>query len=558
MDNINSYRFQGIIGTAAILCLVVFFYCYFQYSLNIPWFDDIENIPYFLANWIEAPSFKEKWDALLLPNNEHRVIYARLIVLIQYYLTGSINFQILGFIGNLSILIIFSLIGLNYYKQGGKWYHLLPVIFLVFNLQSYAGIYMTIMSLQYQVVIMLSMVTFYLLSSTRKYTFILAVIIAFIDTFSMGNGMLVWPAGLIMLLFLSEWRNSLIWFFSGGVAIFLYFYGFDFVQGNDRALDYLAQYPVRTFISFFTMIGGDFDIFSKLSFNRRIILPTLAGIFLVIVLLVWTISLLKNKSFFSGSISKRIFNLNYSNTIYLRSNAFWFATIAYVIGSILLVVLLRTRFDYQLVLWSTYKMYPAVLTSIVYLIVLQNVSKNKQKITFITSTVISVILCVFSYINFLPEIKLTQRVRMAFAFNQNTNGIGLGAEKDSEFEKMIQSTLHAAQKLGFYQLPTPLIHKDESTIDLKYAHSDLVPLHISELDNNSLRVEVGKEMNHEGDNYIIFQSDKNKYLFAVDKKSKQANSPLSTIKKGVYQIGLWNVQPDLTTVYTSEQNVTVE
>src|SRR5690606_6040664 len=121
-------------------------------------------------------------------------------------------------------------------------------------------------------------------------------------------------------------------------------------------------------------------------------------------------------------------------------NAFWFATIAYVIGSILLVVLLRTRFDYQLVLWSTYKMYPAVLTSIVYLIVLQNVSKNKQKITFITSTVISVILCVFSYINFLPEIKLTQRVRMAFAFNQNTNGIGLGAEKDSEFEKMIQST----------------------------------------------------------------------------------------------------------------------
>lgn len=556
MQTSDTSVVKGIVGIIGSITVLVFFYCYFQYSLNIPWFDDIENIPYFLANWVEGNGFAEKWSALLRPNNEHRVLYARTIVLIQYYLTGSIQFQVLGFIGNISIVIIALLIGLNYRRQGGKWYHLLPVVFLLFNLQSYAGIYMTIMSLQYQVVIMLSMLAFYLLSSTKKYAFGLAILVGYIDTFSMGNGMLVWPAGVLMLLFLSEWRNAVIWTILGGLAIFLYFYGFDFVQGNDRAIDYLKQYPVRTFISFFTMLGGDFDVVSTLSFAKRMVIPTLAGLVLVLILLVWTLSLLKNNKRFSSFLSSNYLDLPYSTSTHIRSNAFWFATIAYTVGGILLVVLLRTRFDYQLVLWSTYKMYPAVITSIVYLIVIQNVGMRYKSITLLIGSVITFAACVMSYVNFLPEVYATQRIRMAFAHNQLHNDIGLGAEKGSPFETMVQQTFERAANWGFYQLPSPFIHPDELNIDLSKAQSSEALL-TTEAQPNALTVKV-PTITEQDDAYLVLQSAHNRYLFAINRTLLQANCPLTTIRPGTYQVGIWKVQASGSTLTKYPNEIKVD
>ena len=88
------------------------------YSLNIPWFDDIENIPYFLLNWLNADTLSGKLSALFRPNNEHRVVGARLVVLVQQALMGELNFRVLAFVGNLSVLGIFGLLVRNFRKTG--------------------------------------------------------------------------------------------------------------------------------------------------------------------------------------------------------------------------------------------------------------------------------------------------------------------------------------------------------------------------------------------------------------------------------------------------------
>ena len=57
-------------------------------------------------------------------------------------------------------------------------------------------------------------------------------------------------------------------------------------------------------------------------------------------------------------------------------------------------------------------------------------------------------------------------MRTAFAFNQKRNGVGLGATKNSAFETMVVKTLKTVDSLGIYSLPDPLIHSDESKINL--------------------------------------------------------------------------------------------
>ena len=90
--------------------IAVFFVYFFALRYNIPWFDEYENIPYFLQQFLDANTPGERFDALLKPNNEHRVLYARLVVYAQYLLTGGLSFQGLMLWGNLGLVVIFCLL----------------------------------------------------------------------------------------------------------------------------------------------------------------------------------------------------------------------------------------------------------------------------------------------------------------------------------------------------------------------------------------------------------------------------------------------------------------
>ena len=96
--------------TLLILPTAGFFAYFFALRYDIPWFDEYENIPYFLDRFLNAASFGERIDALLRPNNEHRVVYARIVVLGQYALTGGLNFANLMLWGNLGLVLIFGLL----------------------------------------------------------------------------------------------------------------------------------------------------------------------------------------------------------------------------------------------------------------------------------------------------------------------------------------------------------------------------------------------------------------------------------------------------------------
>lgn len=551
------------LGLLPLAVIVVFYYFCVKYSINIPWFDDVENIPYFLINWIEAPLLIEKWQTIIFPNNEHRVLAARLIVLGQYLLTNKLNFRDLAFCGNLSVLVLFGLIAYSYLRQGGKWVLAVPIAFFIFNFQSYAGTFMTIMSLQYQMVILLSVASLYFLAKQRPFPLFLALLLAYIDTFSMGNGMMVWPSGLVLLLFQVRWRDAVVWTISGAAAIYLYFHGFDFVQGNDKAFDYILEYPFRTFIAFFTMLGGDFDVIANAAFAKRMIIPTLAGFGLFVVFAIWLIGILSTSPFWGqwipDQLAKRFKDLPKVQHDNNRWNAFWLGTLVYVLISMILVVVFRTRFDPHIILWSTYKMYPAVMTSVIYIIVVQSFEGRNQILVFVLMLLVSMGVWASTFVNYLPIIEETGVVRTAFAFNQKRNGVGLGATKNSAFEIMLATTLLKVDKMGIYSLPKPLIHADEDKISLADS-SGMTSVNVV-LNNSSPDVlNIGHDFQTvSGErNYAVLESENNLYLFSFPLNNTGAICPKGTIRAGEYKIGVWNVSKNGTRVLQTNQNVIIQ
>jgi hypothetical protein len=550
-----SYIWIGI----SLVPILLFYGTSLYFNINIPWFDDIENIPYFLANWLEASQLSEQLTALLRPNNEHRVLTARLIVLLQYYVLGHLDFRLLAFMGNLSVLGIYILIVHHARRSGLLHRKLLPVAFLIFTMQFYAMTFMTIMSLQYQMVIFLSFLSFHFLNQHTRSGLVWGLLIAWLDTFSMGNGMMVWPAGLLILLLQRRWGASGLWAAMATLAIIGYFSGYDFVQGNDQGFEYVRSHPVQILIGLMTMLGGVVDILPSLSFDKRSIVPMLVGLLLLVLYSGWMLA--KWLPWFRTIRSPNPFSpqqpLHSS-----PSTPFFMGALAYVLSGILLVVFFRTRFDYQLVLWSTYKLYPACFASIMYILFIERFNGNTiAKIAQGVAGLTAVLVWGSSYYHYIPQIAETMKKRTAFAYNQAHNGIGLGATKGTSFESMARLTFERGERLAFYRFPSYFIHPSEdslrSTSLLSAVANSTEP--VFELDKTesivSIRTTHTPTPAPEA-RYVLWASEQYVYVFYIPKEG-YTDCPLGMIYPGRYRLLLWEVGKEKSTTTPTDQYISI-
>ncbi len=568
----NSSR-KYIIFAFILLPIVVFYGFSIAYSTNIPWFDDIENIPYFLSRLLDAPTWYERAEAFLRPNNEHRVLSARLIVYFNYLLTHQLNFRALALIGNLTVLGIFLLLTSAYLKNSGRLLYLIPAAFFIFNLQFYSMTFMTIMSLQYQLIICEVFLSLYLLVKPSRFSFGAAILVAILGTFSMGNGLMVWPTGALILLYLGHWSRLSTWLIIGVLSIVGYFSGYAFVQGNDEGFLYFFQHPFKVIIGFFAFVGGILDWFPRITFEKRMLLPVLGGLFIVVFFLFYTLGMVgisaRWRTLVSPKLTKFYLRIPYFRNIEPRWGAFWVGCFVYLLINSALVVFFRTRFDYQLVLWATYKIYPGTLMALTVLLVLQIIAPARQKVGLILFTGAALLSWLSSYWHFIPQVQQDRKQRLAFAFNQQRNDVGLGAEKNSNFAQFIVATLDSAESKGFYKLPAPLLDPQEKGIE-KILRDSTLKLPITTVNvndqtntlvisNETLEYIEGKETGV----FITLTSPRHFYIFSAapnqafhnPQKGFQIYCPKGVLYNETYQIGVWVVQKSGNQIYKTSQNV---
>jgi len=565
------------IGIGLLLPIVSFYAVSMSYGLNVPWFDDIENIPFFLSQWLDAGTWQARFTAMLRPNNEHRVLTARLLVYFNYLLTGQVNFGWLLQVGNLTVLGIGCVLARVYLKQGGPWLMLIAASFFIFNLQFYSMTFMTIMSLQYQLIICEVFLVLYLFIKERATAYFIAAIgVALLGTFSMGNGMMVWPTGALVLVLLARWQRLGIWLSVGVLAVWAYFSGYNIAQNNEAAFGYFSQNAFKVIVGFFVFVGGILDWFPTIAFGRRMLIPGLGGGFILGFFLFYVVGTLTVLPHWKNQLPRAVVGF-YQRFDYFRSIApeyatFWIGCFVFLLINSLLVVFFRTRFDYKLILWATYKIYPGTLMAISALLCVQIVPMRWKAFISTVFIMMAVASWASSYWHFIPEVQYQQKQRMAFALNQQRDGLGLGASKHSAFADFAVNSLQSAREKGFYKIPSPLIDVQEMELErtlrdttIQYPIANIKVAYtptVVEISNDDLTYLDGKNNGA----FVVLYSPKYFYIFAGRPQSYKnglttrfkAFCPLGPIYEGQYQVAVWLVQNKGNKLFKTAQRVTIK
>lgn len=536
----------------------------FIYAVNVPWMDDTDAFPDFLGRFLEAENFDERVWLMFKPNNEHRIIYAKLMNLLHYALTGTLNMRTLTIVSNITLFGMLWIFWRVIKEQKLPVYYFIPVPLLLLHPQYYLTSIWTITGFQYQPVVFFGLLGVYLLSKNTVWTFLGATFAIFFDSFTMSNGLFYWMVGIVILALQGRYKMLGVWLIFMIATFKLYFYKFD-TQANDQGFDYFFHHPHESFFGFFTHLGGSLDFQTLSPILVRSIMPTIAGFILIGVAIWWMF--LKGMALHEDfSISKywsklqAKFNAEPSNYIIL--GCFLFLVINAVV-----IAILRPRFGYFVMIVGNYKIYPATMLVVVYLMLLTGWLKfTKSPKPFKWILIGSIVFCLISYIKFLPEVHERRKDLLVRAFNQEHNQIGFGPIVGSDFDRYVQTAMNRLVSKGIYQYPKTIFTDSETEILRKLPDNQPIKVEILKMNNEVFIVNRDLPMGigiNDGV-YLILKSAKKTYLIyqkrnilGYFKKEIAMQIPPQYLVPDTYQIGIFWVNADTKKIFNANQTINV-
>ena len=383
-----------VAGLLVLIPIVVFWYVWAHYAVNVPKWDD-HALKTFLSNLEKEPSFSGDMYLFFKQHNEHRIVYDRLVTWLDFHLFGKFNYLHLMVVGNLSLLGLLVIFWLalseastppstllkrrSFLSLANGLLYLPPVAYLLLNLSQWENMFWGMAALQNFTVVFWIFWAIYLLAFTQKIG--AALVVAVAATLTSGNGLLVWPVGFAMLFLQAVFQNrasrtNLIrWSGVAIVAILLYFWGYEKPVGNP---------PTKG--SFLDLIGGWFafmgsaaEAFPIQSVVRNCVL--LGGLSLVIVL----------------GICLYILKKWLAHKILSPFDYFFLGSAAFLVGTGAVVAWTRTGFGINTLITSRYKLYSLLLITLLYVYIVGQTRALRQKLVVGIGLIVSIALMGGSY-----------------------------------------------------------------------------------------------------------------------------------------------------------------
>lgn len=416
------------------------------HAVNVPWFDDFEALPDFLLRFLDAPTPAEKVHWLLWPNNEHRMATGKAITVLLHALTGQINFRALEAVANLSTLGLLAILFTAFWRLRVPLVFFLPVPFLLFQPQYHLLSFWAITGIQHQPVLLFAFLALFLVAEGSRATLVLGMLSGLVATFTMSNGMLVWPAGAIVLGVQGRWRGLGMWLGVAVLGIGGYFYGFP-SRANANSFAQFLRTPYLSVVGFFTFWGAAFDFFPNAPIVPRSVLPTVAGVGLAGWMGWWV----WNRGVKGSAIGKRFWP-KHPGGPHNRVRYFLLGGLLFLLANATIVAMLRPHFGYFVMLVSNYKLYPTLALILAYLMLLEaKPALATRRFGWLLAG--SAAFWAGSYLAYTPDVSLRRRYLLASVYNQVNSGIGLGATRGDVGETYIEGVFRKLLDRSLYEWP---------------------------------------------------------------------------------------------------------
>ena len=260
--------------------ILLFIACLFLFSVNAPWLDDFEVGPMTLKNWLATEDLTQRFDLIWAPNNEHRVVILKLLVLFNYYVLGQFNIQWMIWESHLYLIPLFYFV-FQILPKENRWISIASLIFIYLSFQYTLSSYWMIAALQHNSVIGFGLISTYLLAK-NKYFFV-AVLCTLLATLSNSDGLFFIPIGAVLLFLQYRWKELFIWLIVLIGLIFLFFLKYPSMNYHAYAFQFFVENPLKSFFGFFIFLGGFMDFFKEQSIPIRLYTTGLFGFGMVLI-----------------------------------------------------------------------------------------------------------------------------------------------------------------------------------------------------------------------------------------------------------------------------------
>ena len=424
----------------ASIPILLFFASLFLLSINAPWLDDFEVGPMTLKNWLATEDLTRRFDLIWAPNNEHRVVILKLLVLFNYYVLGQFNIQWMIWESHLYLIPLFYFVSQVLPKEN-RWISMASLIFIYLSFQYTLSSYWMIAAVQHNSVIGFGLMSTYLLAK-NKY-FFAAVFCTLLAALSNSDGLFFIPIGAFLLFLQYRWKELFIWLIVLIGLIFLFFLKYPSMNYHAYAFQFFVENPLKSFFGFFIFLGGFMDFFKEESIPLRLYTT---GIFGFGIVLIWANFLYE---FGKWPISTKII-LWKKGMLMNSKDLFILSGILFCLTNALMISVLRAVFGDYVYLIGNYRIYAALALLFTILLAVQKINATRTTYTLLF---VSIFYWGFSAFTYIPEVIANkQRLTQSYMdFNSNKGGLGFTGEQVSKFK--LAETLQAFEKKGIYYPP---------------------------------------------------------------------------------------------------------
>lgn len=199
---------------------------------NVAYWDELDTALLFLLRLENGATWQEILNQLFALGNEHRTFTSRLLFATSYWTTGTVNFAVIGAIGNLFICGLCGLL-ITYAGSTARRVRMgVLLAFLLFQLEHYENFQWSGSSIDHFQVVLLAGASVVGLSRGTRAGWLAGMLFALLATFTLAHGIVAWPVGALMLGAERRWRRLAVWLAAAAVTAAFFFYGFNFNPGH--------------------------------------------------------------------------------------------------------------------------------------------------------------------------------------------------------------------------------------------------------------------------------------------------------------------------------------
>ena len=360
--------------------MALYFYFLSEYAINIPKWDD-HALKAFIVEFQSANGLIQKLQTFFKQHNEHRIAFDRFFTLIVFWIHGSIEYRWLMWIGNFTLLGILFIFFKIFQKQKISIAYFVPIPFILFQLQLWENTFWGMAAMQNFGVVFFILTLIYLISSEKRSHFYIALFVAFLATYTSGNGITIFPVCIVLLVLQRRFRDVFLFSSVSIILVFLYFYQYKFPE-NNPSMDGIRINKIAS--GFFMFLGSVFDLIPNASQSQKI---TIGLGFILFI----TGSIIAIYLIFNSKLFKKQRNLNHTELFIL-------GTIMFLIGTAIVVTYTRISYGESSLLTSRYKIYSILLLITIYLAIISKINLVNDK--WLAFTLIFMAVCFNLIANF--------------------------------------------------------------------------------------------------------------------------------------------------------------